>query len=59
MKVKFVFLIMLLLTASLSVNAQLMRAEELERYAKERYGDRWTDAAENLAAKLSLDKNNS
>lgn len=59
MKVKFVFLIMLLLTASLSVNAQLMRAEELERYAKERYGDHWTDAAENLAAKLSLDKNNS
>lgn len=59
MKVKFVFLIMLLLTASLSVNAQLMRAEELERYAKERYGGRWTDAAENLAAKLGLDKNNS
>ncbi len=36
-----------------------MRAEELEKYAKEKYGDDWTDAAENLASQLNLDKNNS
>ena len=41
------------------VNAQIMRAEELEEYAKERYGEKWKDAAANLAQELSLDKNNS
>ncbi|MBQ1972916.1 MAG: DUF4468 domain-containing protein [Paraprevotella sp.] len=39
-------------------NAQILRAEELERYAKERYGGRWEEAAGNLADSLSLDKNN-
>lgn len=42
-----------------SINAQIMRAEELEKYAKEKYGDKWTESAENLASQLSLDKNNS
>lgn len=45
--------------ATMSASAQLMRTEELETYAKEKYGDKWTEAAENLAATLSLDKNNS
>ena len=36
-----------------------MRTEELEKYAKERYGEKWTEAAESLASQLSLDKNNS
>lgn len=35
-----------------------MRAEELEQYAMEKYGDKWVDAAENLASNLMLDKNN-
>lgn len=47
------------LLISVSANAQLMRAEELETYAKEKYGDKWTEAAANLASSLSLDKNNS
>ena len=47
------------LIAAVNVNAQVMRAEELEKYAKERYGEKWTEAAENLASQLSLDKNNS
>lgn len=42
-----------------SVNAQLMRTEELEKYAKEKYGEKWADAAANLATQLTLDKNNS
>lgn len=54
---KFCFLILALL-ATVSANAQLMRAEELETYAKEKYGDKWKDAAANLAQTLSLDKNN-
>lgn len=44
---------------SVSLQAQVMRAEELEKYAKERYGENWTEAAENLSKELSLDKNKS
>lgn len=49
---------MLALLATVSASAQLMRAEELETYAKEKYGDKWKDAAANLAQTLTLDKNN-
>lgn len=56
---KLLFLMTAILFAAVSVNAQVMRAEELEKYAKEKYGDKWTEAAENLAAQLTLDKNNS
>ena len=38
--------------------AQILRAEELETYAKEKYGEKWADAATNLASELTLDKNN-
>lgn len=44
---------------SVSLQAQIMRAEELEKYAKEKYGEKWTEAAENLSKELTLDKNNS
>ena len=36
-----------------------MRMEELETYAKEKYGEKWVEAAENLGSTLVLDKNNS
>lgn len=39
--------------------AQVMKAADLEKYAKQRYGDKWLDAAANLATSLSLDKNES
>lgn len=58
MKAKIVFLLTAFLV-ELNVNAQVMRTEELEKYAMERYGDKWTEAAENLASQLKLDKNNS
>lgn len=35
-----------------------MRAEELEEYTKEKYGEKWVDAATNLGSQLALDKNN-
>lgn len=41
-----------------TVNAQILRAEELEEYAIDKYGDSWVDAAKNLASTLTLDKNN-
>ena len=42
-----------------SVQAQIMKAADLEKYAKERYGDKWLDAAANLAQGLTFDKNQS
>ncbi len=39
--------------------AQVMKAADLEKYAKQKYGDKWLDAAANLASTLSLDKNQS
>ena len=43
----------------LSTQAQVMKASDLEKYAKEKYGDKWVDAAANLAQGLTLDKNES
>lgn len=40
-----------------TMNAQILRTEELEKYAKEKYGDKWADAAANIGEKLPLDKN--
>lgn len=44
--------------ANICANAQIMRAEELENYAKEKYGEKWVEAATNLGSQLTLDKNN-
>ena len=44
--------------AVISIDAQILRAEELEKYAAEKYGDSWVKAAKNLSSQLSLDKNN-
>jgi hypothetical protein len=54
-----IVLILVCLFSVLSVSAQFMRSEELEKYAKEKYGDDWNKAAENLGATLSLDMNKS
>lgn len=55
---KKVLSIVFLLATTVIVNAQILRAEELEKYAKEQYGDKWTEAAQNLSSELKLDKNN-
>ena len=55
---KILFLLFAFITLSTSVNAQILRAEELEKYAKEKYGENWVDAATNLGSQLTLDKNN-
>ena len=49
----------ILFCGTVGASAQVMKAEDLERYAKERYGDKWLDAAANLAKSINLDKNNS
>lgn len=43
----------------IATQAQIMKNADLEKYAKERYGDKWLDAAKNLAGTLKLDKNES
>ena len=49
----------LTLCGTMKAQAQVMKVTDLEKYAKERYGDKWLDAAKNLAADLTLDKNES
>ena len=39
---------------AISASAQLMRSEELEKYAKEKFGDKWVDAAANIGSQLAL-----
>lgn len=58
MKAKLIFTFVTLFVTT-TVSSQVMRTEELEKYAKERYGGKWTEAAENLVSQLSLDKNKS
>ena len=49
----------ILACSAMSAQAQIMKAADLEKYAKEKYGDKWLDAAANLAGGLTLDKNQS
>lgn len=49
----------LILFGMMSAQAQVMKVADLEKYARQRYGDKWLDAAKNLAADLTLDKNGS
>jgi len=39
--------------------AQVMKSADLEKYAKQKYGDKWLDAAKNIAQGLILDKHES
>ena len=55
---KIILSILTFFTISICVNAQILRAEDLEEYAKEKYGDNWTDAAKKIGETLTLDKNN-
>ena len=42
-----------------AIEAQVMKTADLEKYAKERYGEKWLDAAMTVASGISLDKNES
>lgn len=54
---KIIFSILACFTLATCVNAQILRAEELEKYAEKQYGKKWVEAAENLVSSLVLDKN--
>ena len=55
----WMFAAILTFCGAMTVQAQVMKAVDLEKYAKEKYGDKWLDAAKNLAEGLTLDKNES
>ena len=44
---------------AMSMQAQIMKSADLEKYAKQRYGDNWINAAFNLGRTIDLDKNQS
>ena len=48
-----------LLCAATGVQAQVMKNSDMEKYAKERYGEKWLEAAKNLASELTLDQHES
>jgi len=54
---KLIISIALIFGAFMAVNAQILRADELEKYAKEKFSDKWVEAATNLGSQLTLDKN--
>jgi len=51
--------VVLALYGATPARAQVMKTADLEKYAKKKYGDKWLDAAKNLAANMVLDKNES
>lgn len=55
----FISVMVIILGAFTGVQAQVMKAGDLEKYAKQRYGEKWLDAALNLSKDLVLDKNES
>ena len=59
MKIQLLTILLCVCGAMTGVQAQVMKASDLEKYAKERYGDKWPEAAANLAKSLTFDKNES
>ena len=56
---KILFILATVFLTCGTVSAQVMKAADLEKYAKNRYGSKWLDAAANIASGLTLDKNQS
>ncbi len=57
---KKIFITLILATiACFSMQAQIIKPSDLENYAKQRYGDRWLDAAANIGQSVVFDKNES
>jgi len=59
MKKQIIAAVIFLICSVSGVQAQVMKMTDLEKYAKQRYGDSWVTAAGNLGRQLTLDKNES
>ena len=46
-------LLCLAVSGTIRTQAQVMKAADLEKYAKQKYGDKWLDAAANLSKGLT------
>jgi hypothetical protein len=55
----FLAAILCLSGAAIELQAQIMKTADLEKYAKQKYGEKWLDAAANLSKSLTFDKNQS
>jgi hypothetical protein len=51
------FTILLAFCGAITTKAQIMKADDLEKYAKNKYGEKWLDAAANIGKDIQLDKN--
>ena len=56
---KFLMCVVLLCVGAATLSAQIIKSEDLEKYAKQRYGDSWLTAAANLGKDMTFDKNSS
>lgn len=55
---KRTILFVVALTIAICASAQVFTADQIEKYAKDKYGDNWTEAAENLSKEVALDNKN-
>ena len=55
---KKIFTAIILFALALTASAQTFSADQLEKYAKDKYGDNWTKAADNLHQEVALDNKN-
>lgn len=56
---KTVLSLLLCCLTAMTLQAQIIKPQDLENYAKERYGQNWLDAAKALGGTLQFDKNQS
>ena len=56
---KTLMAVIIMLMSAMGMQAQVMKVADLEKYANQRYGEKWLDAAMNLSSGLKLDKNES
>ena len=51
---KVIFTVLMSLFLCTTIDAQILRTDELEDYTKEKYGEKWVNAAEILGSNSSL-----
>lgn len=54
---RFALFLLIVISASNFVNAQIINTDSLEKYAKEQYGEKWEEAAITIGQQIKLDKN--
>ena len=55
MKRSIIISVVMALICVIPTKAQVMKAADLEKYAKQRYGEKWLDAAATIGRTLNFD----